>query len=76
MFKLVENSMGQEVVHNGQFLLYPQCFFFLMTCTADIKPGLVWQRVNTKKINALAKGGFIHLCGMLYQTHHHIIVNL
>ena len=46
--KLVENTVGKgEIVCYEKFLIFPQCF--QKTCTADTqKPGLVWERVNTK----------------------------
>ena len=45
--KRLENTVGKgEIAHYEQFLLFSQCF--QKTCTADtLKPGLVWDRVNT-----------------------------
>ena len=45
--ELVENTVGKgEIACYGPFLLFPQCF--PKTCTADaLKPGLVWERVET-----------------------------
>ena len=39
--------MGKgEIARYEQFLLFPQ--FFQKACTADtIKPGIVWERVNS-----------------------------
>ena len=45
--KSVENTMEkEEITLYKQFLLFPQ--HFQKTCSADmIKPGLVWERVNS-----------------------------
>ena len=49
----MENTVGKgENAHYEQFFLFPQCF--QKTCTADTqKPGLIWERVKKKKLNAL-----------------------
>ena len=44
----LKKTVGKgEIVHYGEFLLFPQCF--QMTCTADTyKPGLVWKTVKER----------------------------
>ena len=46
-FKWVENTVGKgEIARYKQFLLFSQCF--QKACTVDtLKPGLVWERVNS-----------------------------
>ena len=48
--KRVENTVEKgEIARYEQFLLFPHCF--QKTCTADmLKSGLVWERVQQRKL--------------------------
>ena len=56
--KWVENTVGKgEIARYEQFLLFPQCF--QKTCTADtLKPGLVWEGVNSRHLRASEQSNF------------------
>ena len=58
--KKVEHTVGKgEIARYEQFLLFPQCF--QKTCTANTsKPGLVWERVDSRIGNKGENAGYQH----------------